>query len=216
MKTTPALFLSLLLGASLVGAEPADPLAPLKFTWADPADPAIAEIRQTGESVIQTLGSRMITEVNQVLATKGAEDAIDLLHLKNPQIPATGAGKPVITAFKRTSLKVRNPLNAPDSADLAALLSIEKDLMDGNSPAKVLVQRVEATETMPAEWRVYRPISVMSSCIVCHGPVDSLLPSVRAKLARLYPEDKALNYGTYDWRGVIRVSVLPAAAVKKP
>ena len=65
---------------------------------------------------------------------------------------------------------------------------------------------------MPEEWRVYRPISVMAACITCHGPADTLLPSVRAKLARLYPEDKALNYATYDWRGVIRVSIMASAA----
>ncbi|MDI1319498.1 MAG: DUF3365 domain-containing protein, partial [bacterium] len=209
MKTTPALFLlSLLLGVRVLGIAPDEPLAQLQFTWVDPADPAVATIRQAGEKTIQLVGGRLISEVNQVLAAKGAEEAIDVLHLKTLSLPASAPGQPVIIAVKRTSLRIRNLVNAPDSADLAALMSIEKELMDGNNPPKVLVQHVAASGLIPAEWRVYRPIGVVSACLVCHGPADSLLPSVKAKLARLYPADHALNYATYDWRGVIRVSIV--------
>jgi hypothetical protein len=220
MKYPAARLLPLLFVAGLLRAAPLAPITELKFTWVDPDDPAVAAIRRSGESAIQLIGNKLILEVSQVLAAKGAEDAIDVLHLKTLVLPPAAPGKPAITAVRRTSLKVRQPANAPDNADLAALMSIQKELMDGNSPPKLLMQRIEADGTAPAEWRVYRPISVMSACIVCHGPVDSLLPSVKAKLERLYPEDKAVNYSVYDWRGVIRVSVavpppLPVAA-KKP
>lgn len=207
----PSLFLAL----NLFGAAPMTPVTELKFTWVDADDATVADVRQSGEDAIQLIGNKLIREANQVLAAKGAEDAIDLLHLKAFPIPAAAAGKPQITAVKRTSLRVRDPANAPDNADLAALISIQKELMDGNSPPRVLIQRVEASATTPEEWRVYRPISVMASCVVCHGPTDSLLPSVKAKLERLYPEDKATDYAAHQWRGVIRVSVaIPPA--KKP
>lgn len=215
MKNIPAFFLFLFLVVSLLGAAPLAPITELKFTWADPDDPAVAEIRHTGEEAIQLIGNRLIRETSQVLAKQGAEEAIDVLHLKNLALPSAAPGKPHITSIKRTSLKVRNIANSPDNADLAALMSIQKDLMDGNSPPKLLVQHIAANGTFPEEWRVYRPISVMSSCIVCHGPTDSLLPSVKAKLEKLYPEDKAVNYAAYDWRGVIRVSVSTEPA-KKP
>ncbi len=215
MKITPPCILPLLFGAGLLGAAPLTPITELKFAWVDPDDPAVAAIRQSGETAIQLVGNKLIMEVNQVLAAKGAEAAIDVLHLKTLTFPPAAPGKPVITAVKRTSLKVRQPANAPDNADLAALISIQKELMDGNNPPKLLIQRIEADGATPAEWRVYRPISVMSACLVCHGPVDSLPPGVQAKLARLYPEDKAVNYTAYDWRGVIRVSVT-AAPAKQP
>lgn len=215
MKITPARLLPLLFGACLLGAAPLTPITELKFTWADADDPAIADIRKAGESAIQLIGNKLIIEANQVLAAKGAEEAIDVLHLKTLVLPAAAPGRPHITAVKRTSLRVRQVANAPDNADLAALISIQKDLMDGNSPPRLLVQRVEASGAMAAEWRVYRPISVMASCVVCHGPTDSLLPSVKAKLERLYPEDQAVNYAVHEWRGVIRVSVSTEPA-KKP
>lgn len=218
MKNTPAFLLLLLFGVRLLGAAPPAPITELKFTWADADDPAVAAIRQAGETAIQFVGNRMILEVNQVLAAKGAEEAIDGLHLKTLPLPPAAPGKPQITAVKRTSLRVRNLGNAPDNADLAALLSIQKELMDGNTPPKVLVQHIEAGGAQPGEWRVYRPISVMPACIVCHGATESLAPGVKAKLERLYPEDKAVNYAPYEWRGVIRVSVAlpPAAPAKKP
>ena len=216
MKITPAFLLSLLFGSSLLGAAPLTPITELKFTWADADDPAVAEIRQAGENAIQLIGNKLILEVNQVLAAKGAEEGIDVLHLKSLVLPKAAPGKPHITAVKRTSLRVRHFVNSPDNADLAALMSIQKELMDGNSPPKVLVQHVEADGVLPEEWRVYRPISVMSSCVVCHGPTDTMLPSVKAKLERLYPEDKAVNYAAYEWRGVIRVSMAVAPAKKKP
>lgn len=202
----PLFFVSALLGST--------PITELKFTWVDADDAAVADVRQSGEDAIQLIGNKLIRETSQVLAAKGAEDAVDLLHLKTFPLPAAAAGKPQITAVKRTSLRVRDPANAPDNADLAALISIQKELMDGNNPPRLLVQRVEASATTPEEWRVYRPISVMASCVVCHGPTDSLLPSVKAKLERLYPEDKATEYAAHQWRGVIRVSV--ATPAKKP
>lgn len=214
MKIPPTL-LPLLLGVTLLGAEPLAPITELKFTWVDPDDAAVAEIRQVGEEAITFVGNRLIRETSQVLAKQTAEDAIDVLHLKNLTLPAPAPGKPHITSVKRTSLQVRSVANAPDNADLAALISIQKEMMDGNSPPKVLVQHIPAAGPAPEEWRVYRPISVMSSCVVCHGPTDSLLPSVKAKIERLYPEDKAVNYSLYQWRGVIRVSVA-AAPAKKP
>ena len=214
MKIPPTL-LTLLFGVTVLGAEPLAPITELKFTWADPDDPAVAAIRQAGEDAITFIGNKLIRETSQVLAKQTADDAIDVLHLKNLTLPATGPGKPQITAVRRTSLLVRSIANAPDNADLAALISIQKEMMDGNSPPKVLVQHIPAAGSVPEEWRVYRPISVMSSCVVCHGPTDTLLPSVKAKLEKLYPEDKAVNYSLYQWRGVIRVSVA-AAPAKKP
>lgn len=221
MKTTPVLALACLLCAGSLATASENPALQLKFTWVDPADPATAEVRRLGEQMIQQVGSNMIGEVQRLLAAKGPEAAIDEVHLKNLKPPTGVAGKPRITAIKRTSLRVRALANIPDNADLAALLSIQTDLMDGNSPPKVLVQHVEASSTSPAEWRVYRPIGVGAQCIACHGRPDTLAAGVRDKLARLYPEDKAVDYAASDWRGVIRVSIVaptdtPAPPMKLP
>lgn len=219
MKTSRTPWLVPLLWTGLLAATPDNPELQRKFTWIDAADPVAAEIRRVADPVIQQTGNRMLSEVNRVLTRKGAEAGIDDLHLKEWKLPVAVAGQPRITAVKRTSLRVRNPASLPDNADLAALMSIQTAMADGNTPPSVLVQRVEADGGAPAEWRVYRPMITTVACLVCHGPVDSLTPGVKAKLERLYPGDKATEYAANEWRGVIRVSIVAPdepAAKKTP
>jgi hypothetical protein len=208
MKNSLTPWLAPLLWAGLLAATPENPELQRKFTWIDAADPTVAEIRRAADPVIQQTGNRMLSEVNRVLAKKGAEAGIDDLHLKEWKLPVAAPGQPRITAVKRTSLRVRNPASLPDNADLAALLSIQTAMADGNTPPGVLVQRVEAATGAPAEWRVYRPMITTAACLVCHGPVDTLTPGVKAKLERLYPGDKATEYRANEWRGIIRVSIV--------
>ena len=124
MKTPLTPWLASLLWAGLLAATPGNPELQRKFTWIDAADPTVAEIRRVADPVIQQNGNRMLSEVNRVLAKKGAEAGIDDLHLKEWKLPVAAPGQPRITAVKRTSLRVRNPASLPDNADLAALLSI--------------------------------------------------------------------------------------------
>jgi hypothetical protein len=208
MKTSLTPWLAPLLWTGLLAATPENPELQRKFTWIDAADPAAAAIRRVAEPVIQQTGNRMLGEVNRVLTQKGAEAGIDELHLKTWNLPVAVPGQPTITAVKRTSLRVRNLANLPDNADLAALLSIQTAMADGNTPPGILVQRVEADGRAPAEWRVYRPMITTVACLVCHGPVDTLTPGVKAKLERLYPGDKATEYRANEWRGLIRVSIV--------
>lgn len=190
------------------------PLAPMKFTFVDSADPSAAAIAQYGYRKIDEIGTLLVTEVDHELATSETSEAVAVLHLKNLELPKPVPGKPTITAIKRTSLLLRNPLNAPDAADEAALEMIHNQLMDDRSPDKMLVQRVEHAG-MPDEWRVYRPIAALPSCLACHGDPKTFRPGVKEALDRLYPEDKANDYAASEYRGVIRVSVAPAAPTAK-
>lgn len=208
MKTSLTPWLVPLLWTGLLAATPDNPELQRKFTWIDATDPTVVEIRRVADPLIQQTGNRMLSEVNRVLTRKGAEAGIDDLHLKEWKLPVAAPGQPRVTAVKRTSLRVRNPASLPDNADLAALLSIQTAMADGNTPPGVIVQRVEAAAGVPAEWRVYRPMITTAACLACHGPVDSLSSGVKAKLERLYPGDKATEYAANEWRGVIRVSIV--------
>lgn len=149
MKISLTPWLTPLLWAGLLAATPDNPELQRKFTWVDAADPTVAEIRRVADPLIQQTGNRMLSEVNRVLTKKGAEAGIDDLHLKEWKLPAPTPGQPRVTAVKRTSLRVRNPASLPDNADLAALLSIQTAMADGNTPPSVLVQRVEAAAGLP-------------------------------------------------------------------
>ncbi|MBX3737440.1 MAG: DUF3365 domain-containing protein [Candidatus Didemnitutus sp.] len=202
--------------ALLSAQEPAKP--EMKFSWAAGSDPEAAAISQSGERLIDRVGGSLMVEVERTLAAKGLDEAVELLHLKSLAPPKPVAGKPVVTAIKLTSFRVRDPKNAPDAADFAALDLVRIAMQSGESPPKLIVQKVEQPGA-PLEWRVYRPIAVNPKCLLCHGQVESLQPQVLHMLERLYPEDKATGYQAWEWRGLIRVSYEnppPAPAATPP
>lgn len=180
------------------------------YTFVDGADPAVAEIAQAGYKAIDQVGTKLINETTRELATKDTALAVAVLHLKGLELPKPVPGQPKITAVKRTSLHIRNPANTPDGADRAALLKISDQLTDEGAAAKMLVQKIEQAGK-PVEWRVYRPIAVSKSCLACHGDATKFAPGVKEALDQQYPMDQATDYSAQSWRGVIRVSVEPAA-----
>lgn len=195
--------------AVLCAQEPAPP--ELKFAWAPEDDPMTATVRSAGDRLIDRIGGSLMVEVERTLATKGLDEAVELLHLKNLAPPKPLDGKPRVTAIKMTSLRVRDPKNTPDAADLAALDLVRVALQSGEAPPKIIVQKVEPAGA-PTEWRVYRPIAVNPKCLLCHGSTESLQPQVQHVIERLYPEDKANGYQAWEWRGLIRVSYEAPAA----
>lgn len=191
---------------------PGDP----PVSWVDSTDPSVTAIRQTGERQIDRVGNLLVYEVERTIAANGLAKAVEMVHLKDLALPKPAPGQPRVTAVRHTSLNLRNPANQPDAPDRAALERINTALQSGDEIPMILIQRLEPRD-VPMEWRVYRPITTMPLCVKCHGPVDALQPEVRAALARLYPEDQAIDYTAYKWRGVIRVSLAapePVAAGK--
>jgi hypothetical protein len=185
------------------------------YAFVDSEAPEVAAIAQFGYKTIDRYGGMFVTEITRELATKETKDVVPVMHLKDLTLPKPAAGQPKVTAIKRTSLMLRDPRNAPDGADLAALNKIHSELLADQTPDKMIVQKIEQPGK-PVEWRVYRPIAASQSCLSCHGDPKTFRPGVKEALDYLYPEDKAINYGAQEYRGVLRVSIeTPAAAPAK-
>lgn len=213
MKNTASPLVLAGLCAVLCAQAPANP--EMKFAWAPDDDPMTAPLRTAGERLIDRIGGSLLVETERTLATKGLDEAVELLHLKSLALPRPVPGRPRVTAIKLTSFRVRAPKNTPDAADLAALDLVRIALQSGEAPPKVLVQKVELPG-VPPEWRVYRPIAVNPQCLLCHGAPESLQPQVRYLLERHYPEDRATGYQAGEWRGLIRVSYEAPPAAPTP
>ena len=100
----------------------------------------------------------------------------------------------------RSSHKVRNPDNvAPEW--LAPYVQKWADSGITNDEEVRLVSilsRLEGGRHGYAE-----PIFVQPLCLTCHG--ETLAPDVAAKIAELYPNDRATGFRTSDFRGVFWV-----------
>jgi hypothetical protein len=178
----------------------------LTARFVDADAPEHAAVRTLGENAINRLAFSLVNEVRVAMSKGGAEKAVDQCHLK--ALPLTGEiikGQARITAVKRTSLKLRNPANAPDAAETLALEKVERGIENGVLP-KVLLQQVDLPGGK-SEWRVYRPVGVSPECMACHGPQESMSPELQKILKERYPSDQATGYGAGQWRGLIRVSV---------
>lgn len=147
------------------------------------------------------LGKGLMTALLGQLEAEGPEGALafcaDSAQLLTARYQAEGID------VHRTSLKVRNPANAPDSVEVR-VLDLLADLHEsGVLPPEYVEVRRLATGTR--ELRYFRPIKVAAGCLTCHGPSDNIAPAIKTVLAERYPEDAAVGYAEGDLRGVIAV-----------
>lgn len=195
-----------------VTAAPADPPKLIESVFVSPESPELGDVKSLADRAINRLAYSLVSEAGTAVAKQGASAALAVCHLKF--VPQTGDvihDMPRVTGYKRTSLRIRDAANAPDEAEKLALERVKRDIDEGNSPPRMLAQRVLWSNRV-SEWRVYRPIGVMAQCVTCHGPTSGMPDDLRTELSRRYPEDQATGYNVGEWRGLIRVSIAPATA----
>jgi len=168
-----------------------------------------AEIVEMGKSSAAVLMKDLKAHLMEALENNDILEAFEACAAIAQPLTADVAEKlPQGVNIKRTTFKYRNPQNAPDEMEEAALQHFEKRLdKDGELPANY-IQAVEGR----GEYRYYEPLKVGELCLRCHGDAEAFDPAVRESLAENYPDDKATGYKLGDFRGLIRVSI-PASAV---
>jgi len=174
----------------------AEPTAAL--TGADSAA-ALARGGEIATAVAQGLAQRLQAQ----LAAEGAPAAVDFcsrtaLALTDSLVATQPAG----TSVKRTSTKIRNPQNEPDSLERAALAWFDSTRAATGTLPQAHLQLAGANEI-----RFYRPLLVQPFCTQCHGKPEAIEPGVRQLLAERYPADRATGYEAGELRGLIRVTL---------
>jgi mono/diheme cytochrome c family protein len=218
-KTTPRairrfvpIFLLLFSATLLRGEEPGAASSSARSTpWRDPADPSLATSIDVAKDTIQTLVGSLSTALKAAVESGGPEQGIVVCQTQ--ALPLTASSKaessPRVIGLKRTSLRVRNPANAPDPAEAEALAHVAELIAAGEPLPGLLVQEIAETNSTSPELRIYKPLPVAAQCLACHGDPDGFSPALRTALQAGYPEDAATGYAAGDWRGLIRVSVQP-------
>lgn len=107
--------------------------------------------------------------------------------------------KPENVHIKRTSLKYRNPENAPDSLEFLILNKYQKIKAEGGDLIPQLVQINQTTH-------YFKPIVVQQACLSCHGQSE-ISSEVFQKIKKEYPNDLATGYQFGDIRGVWHITM---------
>lgn len=106
--------------------------------------------------------------------------------------------------IKRSSHKLRNPKNRPDSLELAIIESYLAEQQQG----KPLKAKLVKLEQQPV--RYFSPIVLAQACTRCHGKMGSEIdPDNYDVIKSLYPEDSAINFTRGELRGIWSVSFKP-------
>lgn len=191
-----------------VSCAPSDRGAPTDDEVA-PIDPERREaVVALGSGAAGELAGSLITRLQAALAEEGPAGAVQFCSVEG--LPLTAAvSREVGFEVKRTSSRIRNPANAPDSLEQAALSHFEAEVAAGDSLPTSFVQ-----QTPDGQYRYYQPLRIQPFCLQCHGPPGELGDGVAEVLVDRYPGDRATGYEPGDFRGLVRVTV-PASAVER-
>ena len=174
-------------------------LFPATATFAD-EDPA-ARIGASREA-IKSFAGALQGRLSAAMADGGPTAAIEACNIAAPEI-AREASAARGWSVGRTSLKLRNPANAPDAWELAVLHDFEARKAAGEDPGTL-----DHAETVVADgqrtFRYMKAIPTQPVCTVCHG--TSIAPEVMARLDALYPEDRARGFTVGDIRGAFSIT----------
>ncbi len=151
-------------------------------------------------SSADALGQRLMEALGEQLGNDGPAAAINVCSEIAPAAASEISGEGL--EIRRTSLRYRNPENAPDAWELAWLKQFEEKLVGGELPADV-----HEIDDARGELRYLRPIVMGTGCLLCHGAADQLDGEIKRQLADRYPQDRATGYALGDVRGAFSVRV---------
>lgn len=158
----------------------------------------IPELQNEAKGVIKELVTTLGSELKAAKKEGGAIAAINVCNTK-----AEGLTKSVNDNsewhVERTSLKLRNPQNAPDQWEKAILEQFESKAKQGANLKTLGFSQVVVDEEGRKVFRMMKAIPVADQCLACHG--SKIKPEIAEQLQALYPEDKATGFSTGDLRG---------------
>ena len=166
-----------------------------------------AAMFQMGNSASQALMGALATQLTGAMQEGGPVNAVDFCSTSAIDLTAEVTHERGLD-MKRTSMRYRNPANAPDEDETEALRYYESALADSGELPDPWIQKAGRDE-----YRYYRPLTVAPGCLQCHGTAEEIDPGVQAILDERYPDDLATDYAVGDFRGVVRVSI-PADMVE--
>ena len=157
----------------------------------------LEEARKVASGVPPKLLSVLATEIGK----GGPENAIDVCREQAPKLAAAASAE-TGWAIRRVSLRNRNPKAVPDTWERTVLEDFDKRSAAGEKPAGLEKGEI-VTEGDKKFYRYMKALPTQDICLQCHGATDKLSPAVKAKLQKLYPQDKAVGYSLAEIRGAM-------------
>ena len=144
---------------------------------------------------------KLKSKLMAAMKVDGPVKAIEVCHVAAPAIAADASANG--WSVGRTSLKTRNPRNGPDAWEKGTLEELDTAKSTGADVTKL--ERFEVVEKNGLRtFRFMKAIPVAEPCLTCHG--ETIKEPVKARLAGLYPEDRATGYKVGEIIGAFTLS----------
>lgn len=157
---------------------------------------------EEARALVKAYAENLKKELKSALESEGAAQAIEVCHLKAPDI-ATEMSQQSGWTVRRTSLKVRILEDAPDKWEYKILKDFEQREEAGEDPGKM--EYAEVTEKEGKRYfRYMKAIPTRQICLKCHG--EEIRPEVKKQLDSLYPYDQAVGFSVGDIRGAFSLA----------
>lgn len=166
---------------------------------AQPPEQPTEELVAQARSMVKAFGGSLKQALQAAIKEGGLTNGIGVCNTVAPEIAANNSDEE--WTISRTSLKVRNPENAPTDWQEIQLLAMDTQPVKNGKPVEVW--QVSEASGQPA-FQYMSAIPTQELCLGCHG--KSIDPAVEARLAELYPEDKATGFSEGDLRGAFVVT----------
>ena len=166
------------------------------------ADDDLARRIGTSREAIKSFADALQKQLGSAMEIGGPTAAIEVCKIAAPDIAAEALEERG-WRIGRTSLKLRNPANAPDAWELDVLRDFEARRTAGEDPAGI----DHAEFVVRGDKRTFRYMKAIGTqpvCTVCHG--TSIAPEVAAALDALYLEDRARGFKVGDIRGAFSIA----------
>ncbi len=133
------------------------------------------------------------------IQSKGTNEALKFCNIKALYL-TDSMSKNFNVNIKRVSDKPRN-LSNTSSAIEQEQISVFKQKLAANEEIEPVIKSTKK------EVHFYYPIITNQMCLQCHGtPQKEIKPTTLSLIKKLYPNDKAQNYGVNQVRGIWSIS----------
>lgn len=163
---------------------------------------AKAHLMYQAHEAIAPIKKNFKDALTQALGKAGAAKAIDKCKVDSAKLTSGPSVSGIETIeVGRTSLKLRNPKNAPRDW-MKPHLNKFKDWKPGDSIEKRLLINLG-----PHRYGYLEPIYVQGICLSCHGKF--VTTDIKKEIAEHYPQDEAMGYEFGALRGFFWAELSP-------
>ncbi len=166
-------------------------------------DEEVEKYTNQGKEIAQASFKKLSGQLKTAIKAGGVQNAIGFCNVA--ALPVTDSLSTEYNAIiKRTSLKLRNLQNSPDSLE-AKMLDMYQIMSRMRNP--IMVPKILVKSE--SEIQFYAPIMIANeTCLKCHGIIGETMNADDYNIIKLYySNDKAIDYKLGQFRGMWSITL---------